>query len=181
MVQTVNTNPLPGATVGSYANAISMPDPDHVLVSVGRDNAVAVYNFKGLTEKVKGHGGWGYDNRQRPRWLGPRAPPSPASWAWSRARPPASPSPRLARSPGQGPARFEGLMPTDWYPVQVQPDPALGSGTIVVTNARGIGDRGPQEKICKGPETSPATECATGFNTYDETGTVTVFKMPSAR
>ena len=66
VVQTVSTNPLPGAKVGSYANAISMPDPDHLLVSIGRDNAIAVYNFKGLTKKVRATAdGWGY---RRPAW-----------------------------------------------------------------------------------------------------------------
>ena len=43
VAQTVDTNPVPGATVGSYANAISMPDATHVLVSIGRDNAIAVF------------------------------------------------------------------------------------------------------------------------------------------
>jgi YVTN family beta-propeller protein len=143
VVQTTSTNPLPGGQVGSYANAITMSDPEHVLVSIGRDNAIAVYKYRGLT---KGRY-WGF-----PRW-------------WH--RPPAQP------------LQFEGLLPTDWYPVGVQPDPALGSGEIVVTNDRGIGDRGPQATICKGPETSPAPECVKGYNTYDDTGTVTTFKMPA--
>ncbi len=113
--------------------------------------------------------GWLEPRRQLERRRSPGARPSP---------PLASPSPGPP-PPIKDPLSYEGLMPTDWYPVDVQPDPALGAGTIVVTNARGIGDRGPKEKICKGPETSPATECATGFNTYDETGTVTKFTMPS--
>ena len=66
---------MPGAQVGSYANAINMSDPTHVLVSIGRDNAIAVYRYHGLYR----------------------------------------------------PMRFAGLIPTDWYPVQVQPDPALGA------------------------------------------------------
>ena len=120
-----------------------MPDPEHVLVSIGRDNAIAVYKYTGLTN--------GGPEASRDR-MGPDAP------LRSRVccRPTGTPS-------------------------QVQPDPALGSGEIVVTNARGIGDRGPQAKICKGPETSPATECAKGYNTYDETGTLTTFKMPAER
>jgi YVTN family beta-propeller protein len=138
VVQTTSTNPLPGASVGSYANAITMSDPEHVLVSIGRDNAIAVYKYSGLTRHLTG------------RHRGQRTP-----------------------------LQFEGLLPTDWYPVQVQPDPALGSGEIVVTNDRGIGDRGPQAKICKGTETSPAPECVKGYNTYDDTGTVTTFKMPA--
>ncbi len=148
VVQTADTNPLPGATVGSYANAISMSDPDHVLVSIGRDNAIAVYRYSGLSDGR--HGGPMQGGRGG-----------------------------FGGSPSGQPLQFEGLLPTDWYPVQVQPDPALGSGEVVVTNGRGIGDRGPQAKICKGPETSPATECAKGYNTYDETGTVTMFKMPA--
>ncbi len=177
VVQTVSTNPLPGAKVGSYANAITMPDPDHVLVSIGRDNAVAQYSFAGLTRKVKGHG-WGYDGKRgKDGWGGGGRDHGRGHHPPHQHR--HHHHPGWHEVPVKDPLGFEGLMPTDWYPVQVQSDPALGSGTVVVTNARGIGDRGPQAKICKGPETSPATECATGFNTYDETGTLTVFKLPS--
>ena len=123
VAQTVKTNPVPGATVGSYANAITMSDSSHVLVSIGRDNAVAVYRYNGIA----------------------------------------------------APLQYLGLLPTDWYPVQAQPDPALGAGTIVVTNDKGIGARGPASTINKGPDTSPATD----HNTYDDTGSVTVFQMPS--
>ena len=48
---------------------------------------------------------------------------------------------------------WRGCIPTDWYPVQVQPDPALGAATIVVTNDKGIGARGPASTINKGPDT----------------------------
>lgn len=129
VAQTVDSNPVPGATVGSYANAISMSDPNHILVSIGRDNAIAVYRYDGL----------------------------------------------------YAPIRYEGLIPTDWYPVQVQPDPALGAGTVVVTNDKGIGARGPESTINKGPDTSPGTDSATGHNTYDDTGSVTEFTMPTSQ
>ena len=122
VTQTVRTNPVPGAQVGSYANAINMSDPTHVLVSIGRDNAIAVYRYQGLYRQM----------------------------------------------------RFAGLIPTDWYPVQVQPDPALGAGTIVVTNDKGIGAQGPKSTINKGYDTTPATD----HNTYDDTGSVTTFTMP---
>ncbi len=121
VTQTIDTNPVPGAQVGSYANAISMPDPHHVLVSIGRDNAIAIYHYDGLRR----------------------------------------------------PLRLIGLIPTDWYPVQVQPDPTLNE--IVVTNDKGIGDLGPAASINKGPDTS----IATGSNTYDDTGSLTTFAMPS--
>ena len=129
VTQTVRTNPVPGAQVGSYANAINMSDPNHVLVSIGRDNAIAVYRYNGL----------------------------------------------------HAPMRFVGLLPTDWYPVQVQPDPALGAGTIVVTNDKGIGARGPASTINKGPDTAPGMSSVTDHNTYDDTGSVTTFTMPGDR
>ena len=123
VAQTVNTNPVPDVPkVGSYADAISMSDPGHVLVSIGRDNAIAVYRYNGVSSPMK----------------------------------------------------YQGLLPTDWYPVQVQPDPALGAGTLVVTNDKGIGARGAASTISKGPYTQPAT----GHNTYDDTGSITSFTMP---
>jgi YVTN family beta-propeller protein len=122
--QTVSTNPVPGASVGSYANAINMSDPNHILVSIGRDNAVAVYRYDGLGS----------------------------------------------------PIRYEGLIPTDWYPVQVEPDPALGPGKVVVTNDKGIGAQGPASTISY--KSVIASQPATGQNTYDDTGSVTVFNMP---
>jgi YVTN family beta-propeller protein len=125
VVQTVNVNPLPGSTVGSYPNAITMPDPNTILVSIGRDNALAVYGYNGATQ----------------------------------------------------PVQYEGLLPTDFYPVAMAYDPALGK--IVVTNDKGIGARGGLSALDKGPDTAPAPETVTGHNTYDDTGSVTEFTMPS--
>ena len=125
VLQTVNVNPLPGSTVGSYPNAITMPDAGHILVSIGRDNAIAVYGYSG-----------------------PRQP-----------------------------ARYLGLLPTDQYPVNVALDQATGK--IVVTNDKGIGARGDLSTINKGPGTSPAPSSVTGHNTYDDTGSVTQFAMPT--
>ena len=125
VTQTVNTNPVPGQRVGSYANAISMVG-HNLLVSIGRDNAIAVYRYRGLYRPIK----------------------------------------------------LQGLLPTDWYPVQVQPDPELGAGDIIVTNDKGIGAQGPPSTIDKGPYTAPGAEKVTDHNTYDDTGSVTVFPLP---
>ncbi|HTX30194.1 MAG TPA: bifunctional YncE family protein/alkaline phosphatase family protein [Solirubrobacteraceae bacterium] len=143
VTQKVDTNPVPGASVGSYANAISMSDPSHVLVSIGRDNAIAVYKYKNL----------------------------------------------------YAPMKFLGLIPTDFYPVQVQPDSALGK--IVVTSDKGIGARGPINTAPKNNKcyawagcvnkgqyapptcTSTAGCNAYGYNTYMDTGSVNTFAMPS--
>ena len=129
VAQTVHTNSVPGAKVGSYANAITMPDAKHVLVSIGRDNAIAVYRYVGLS----------------------------------------------------APLKLEGLLPTDWYPVEVAPDSALGANAIVVTNDKGIGARGPFATINKavtGAPTAPNPGAATANNTYDDTGSVTTFTLP---
>ena len=125
VVQTVNVNPLPGSTVGSYPNAITMPDSHHILVSIGRDNALAVYYYNGAHQ----------------------------------------------------PVQYQGLLPTDFYPVAVANDPAIGK--IVVTNDKGIGARGTESTINKGPGTAPGAESVTGHNTYDDTGSLTSFTMPS--
>ena len=125
VVQTVNVNPLPGSTVGSYPNAITMPNASTILVSIGRDNALAVYGYAGPTAPVK----------------------------------------------------YEGLLPTDWYPVAVSYDPAIGQ--LVVTNDKGVGALGPASRINKGTGTAPATGAVTGHNTYDDTGSITEFTMPS--
>ncbi|HEY1486847.1 MAG TPA: bifunctional YncE family protein/alkaline phosphatase family protein, partial [Micromonosporaceae bacterium] len=127
VTQTFNLEPLPGTTVGSNPNSITMPDDHHLLVSDGRDNALAVFTYNGP----------------------------------------------------QYPVSYRGLIPTDWYPVNAQLDPALGK--IVVTNDKGIGARGALSTIGEGPSTSPNGGSATGHNTYDDTGTVTVFTMPSDR
>jgi YVTN family beta-propeller protein len=124
--QTVNVNPLPGSTVGSYPNSITMPDSQHILVSIGRDNAIAEYGYHGARHAVS----------------------------------------------------YQGLIPTDWYPVNVAWDSALGK--IVVTNDKGVGSLGPKSTINKGPDTYPAPSAVTGHNTYDDTGSITQFALPSS-
>ncbi|MGI8697488.1 MAG: YncE family protein, partial [Mycobacteriales bacterium] len=47
VTQTVNVNPLPGQPFGSSPNALAFFDPTHLVVSLGRDNALAVYDYHG--------------------------------------------------------------------------------------------------------------------------------------
>ena len=125
--QTFNVNPI--ARVGSYPNAITMTDDHHILVSIGRDNAIGVF---------------GIDN------------------------------PKI-------PVRMLGLLPTDWYPVGVEVDQAIGK--IVVTNDKGIGARGPESTITYENKATGYVDVppATGHNTYNDTGSVTTFAPPSQR
>lgn len=122
VAQTFHTNPVPGTTIGSDPNAIMMPDSTHVVVSIGRDNALAVYNYAGASTTVS----------------------------------------------------YQGLIPTDWYPVAVSMDSTANQ--LVITNDKGIGAWGPESTIKKGPDTNPAT----GHNTYDDTGSLTQVDWPTA-
>ena len=56
VTQTFNVEPLPGSTVGAAPNSVTMPDPHHLLVSVGRDNALAVFDYNGPIYPVKYEG-----------------------------------------------------------------------------------------------------------------------------
>jgi len=47
VVQTFATNPAPGAAYGAQPNGLARLDATHLAVSLGRDNAVAVYTFTG--------------------------------------------------------------------------------------------------------------------------------------
>ena len=62
VTQTFNVAPLPGSTVGSNPNAIEVTAGNRILVSIGRDNALAVYYYSGPTVPVK--------------YLGPRCRPT---------------------------------------------------------------------------------------------------------
>jgi YVTN family beta-propeller protein len=108
VTQTFNVEPLPGATVGSSPNSVAFPDANHLLVSVGGDNALAEFAYNG-----------------------PRSP-----------------------------VRYQGLIPTDWYPTQVSYDAKLGK--VIVSNEYGIGTNGAGQ-------------------THAMIGTVTSFAPPSNR
>jgi len=47
VVQTIATNPAPGAPYGAQPNGLARLDATHLAVTLGRDNAVAVYTFTG--------------------------------------------------------------------------------------------------------------------------------------
>ncbi|MEE4420616.1 bifunctional YncE family protein/alkaline phosphatase family protein [Streptomyces bugieae] len=52
VVQTVATRPWPEASVGYEPNAVTLTDDGHLLVTLGRANAVAVYRYKSPQEPV---------------------------------------------------------------------------------------------------------------------------------
>ena len=47
VARTFNVNPLPGQPFGSSPNALAMIDENHLAVSLGRNNALAVYEWNG--------------------------------------------------------------------------------------------------------------------------------------
>ncbi|HZX08552.1 YncE family protein, partial [Kribbella sp.] len=52
VVQTIATQPWPEASVGYEPNSVVLTDDGHLLVSLGRANAVAVYKYKSALEPV---------------------------------------------------------------------------------------------------------------------------------
>ena len=118
VTQTIATRPWPSSKVGYHPDGVTLTHDGHLLVTLGRANAVAVY-----------------------RYTKPKAPVS-----------------------------YVGLLPTDFYPEDV----TTVHGQVLVTNTRGIGQRGPQQTIVEGAGTTPAT----GYNTHDSTGTLQRFSLP---
>jgi YVTN family beta-propeller protein len=106
VTQTFNVEPLPGSDVGAAPNSVAVTDDQHLLVSVGRDNAIAVFEYHG-----------------------PRVP-----------------------------MHYQGLIPTDGYPNQVQYDAKLGK--LFVSNQEGVSTDG-------------------ASTTGQVKGTLTSFGMPS--
>ena len=53
VVQTFAANPAPGAAYGAQPNGLARLDATHLAVSLGRDNAVAVYTFTGGRNAVE--------------------------------------------------------------------------------------------------------------------------------
>ena len=106
VTQTFSVDPLPGTTVGASPNSVTFADPHTLLVSVGRDNAIAEFGYKGPTT----------------------------------------------------PVRYEGLIPTDWYPNQVSYDAKVDK--VIVSNQLGVGTDG-------------------AHTIYEAKGTVTSFRPPS--
>ncbi|WP_329484249.1 phosphoesterase [Kribbella sp. NBC_01484] len=53
VVQTIATQPWPEATVGYDPNAVTVTDDGHLLVTLGRANAVAVYKYTSAREAVR--------------------------------------------------------------------------------------------------------------------------------
>jgi YVTN family beta-propeller protein len=47
VTQTFNVEPLQGSHVGAAPNSVAFADDKHILVSVGRDNAIAVFGYAG--------------------------------------------------------------------------------------------------------------------------------------
>jgi YVTN family beta-propeller protein len=107
VTQTFNVEPLPGSTVGASPNSVAFADAKHLLVSVGRDNAIGEFEYDGPNTPVK----------------------------------------------------YQGLIPTDGYPNQVQYDTKLGK--VIVSNQEGI-----------------STDGATQSHAYK--GTLTSFSMPAS-
>jgi YVTN family beta-propeller protein len=119
VVQTIATDPWPSSDTGYAPTGLAMGPAGHLLVTLGRANAVAVYKYN--------------DKPQQP-------------------------------------VNYIGLLPTDYYPMNV----ADVGRQIFVTNTRGIDARGPALSFNKGQ----GTQVATGHGTHSTTASLTRFTLP---
>lgn len=99
--KTIAIQVFPGAPFGSSPNGLAMVDDDKLVVSLGRNNALAVFEWEGADQAVK----------------------------------------------------FEGLVPTGWYPASIAVDAA--AERLIVANAKGVGSLGPETE--GGPEATNPT------------------------
>jgi hypothetical protein len=120
VIKTIATRPFPGAPLGSSPNALARLDDGRLVVSLGRNNALAVY--------------------------------------------------AVDRRPYTA-ARFEGLIPTGWYPTDVVLDSQRQR--LIVANGKGVGSLGPESKV--GPD--PATN-RTGKWVHSNQGSASIIAVP---
>jgi YVTN family beta-propeller protein len=111
VVQTIQTQPWPQATVGYEPDAVTLTKDGRLLVTLGRANAVAVYRF----------------------------------------------------TSAQQPARYIGLLPTDYFPSEIT---TVGD-QVLVSNTRGVDSLRPV--------------VAAGHGTHDTTSSLQKFKLPDDR
>lgn len=119
-VKTIATAPFPGAPFGSSPNALAMLEEGQLAVSLGRNNAIALYRL----------GGQIYDA-----------------------------------------IRFEGLIPTGWYPTGVAADKV--TRRFIAANGKGVGSLGPEANV--GPD--PATN-KTGRWVHSNQGSASIIEFP---
>lgn len=122
-VKTISTSPFPDAPFGSSPNALAILEDSQLAVSLGRNNAIALYR---LGEQM------------------------------------------------HDAVRFEGLIPTGWYPTGIAADKA--NRRFIVANGKGVGSLGPEAKV--GPD--PATN-KTGKWVHSNQGSASILTFPDAK
>jgi YVTN family beta-propeller protein len=119
-VKTISIHPYPNSIFGSQPNAIAISGDNKLFVSLGSNNAIAVYDWNGENEAVK----------------------------------------------------FDGLIPTGWYPGDIAIDKALNS--IVVANIKGLGSLGKEVPF-------GSSKQHFGHSVYAWLGSISVIKYPDEK
>ena len=99
----------PGSTVGSYPTRSRCPIAGHILVSIGRDNALAVYDYHGPRTPVRTRACCP-PTSTRSAWPTTR-PSARSSSPTTRASAPADPRPTTQQGPGYRPGAAAGQGP----------------------------------------------------------------------
>ncbi|PMP85663.1 MAG: phosphoesterase [Thermodesulfobium narugense] len=117
VVKTISIHPYPNSIFGSQPNAIAISPENKLYVSLGSNNAIAVYDWNKENEAVK----------------------------------------------------FDGLIPTGWYPGDIAIDKALNS--IVVANIKGVGSMGSEVLFGHSKQSF-------GHSVYAWLGSISIIKYP---
>lgn len=120
LVKTIAVKPFHGALLGSSPNGLARIGEDRLVVSLGRNNALAVYE---LGERL-------YDS-----------------------------------------VKFEGLIPTAWYPTSVAADRL--NNRLILANGKGVGSLGPDATV--GPDNSTNK---TGKWVHSNMGSASIIPFP---
>ncbi|AEE14492.1 40-residue YVTN family beta-propeller repeat protein [Thermodesulfobium narugense DSM 14796] len=119
VVKTISVHPYPNSIFGSQPNAIAIYK-NKLYVSLGSNNAIAVYDWNGENEAVK----------------------------------------------------FDGLIPTGWYPGDIAFDKALN--IVVVANIKGVGSLGKEVPFDRSKEFF-------GHSVYAWLGSISIVKYPDEK
>ena len=123
VIKTIATTPFVGAALGSSPNGLALTKDGRLVVSLGRNNALAIYDVSG-----------------------------PAFRA----------------------VRFEGLIPTGWYPTNVVFEAT--SGRLIVANGKGLGSLGPDATVGPDPQTNKTAKWV-----HSNLGSVSIIPLPRQR
>ncbi|WP_274648660.1 bifunctional YncE family protein/alkaline phosphatase family protein [Paenibacillus humicola] len=187
VVQTIDIQPYPDAPLGSSPNAVAMIGANRLAVSLGRNNAIAIYqwganksnqpsndqsgqNAQSGQDALSGQDAQSGLNAQN----GQDVQSGQNAQSGQQAQ---NGSDRKNNGKGTGIVDlsakpvFKGLVPTAWFPVDIAVD--ASSGKMLVANADGVGSLGPDRT------STIQNITVTGHSSYAQEGSLSLMPFPT--